>query len=306
MFDSTSVSVAFRLESSTALMPEVRKLVDSGTDWDRFAGFRLAARIATEDAAALLADAIDRGSKSERLMALGQTRVLFLEVRKTDTPAIVAESLSQLATDLGRQLAEEVDQDLTLYQIRALRTLAEAGSPRIAAAQRAALVAMCDAIGARLARQSGGTFRGDDEQQVEMFAYLESADAIRAIAAVSVGATQLDEASLKSMGGLCGDLLAFVSRNYADLPKDSSSRRHFERLTQRSVEVLRVLVGMHNERATSGAIDPGLIATPDAMTRQLVSDDLGQFRIGVLRIVGDGGVLTRAPFSLSSSRFKVQ
>ena len=304
MFDGSSISVAFRIESSEALMPEVRRLIASQRDWDRFAGYRLAAKVASEESAILFESAISTPSKADRLMALGQLRVLFLEVRKTDNPAVYPETLVQLSRTLGRSLTEETDADVTLYQVRALRTLAEAGSPRIAAAQRSALVEMCNAVAARVSRQQASNFRGADEAMIELLMYLEAADAVRGI--VAAGLTQVDEASMRSIGGLMGQTLALVSRTYQDVPRDGASRRHLERLTQRSVEVLRVLVGQHNERSPQHRIDESTIATPDGLTRRLTDGNMAEFRLAVLRIVGEGGVLTRQPFGHAASHFKVQ
>lgn len=300
MFDGPSVSTAFRLAAAQSLAGPIDEMIASDDEFLRFSGFRLAARTAADETTRLFEKPVAAGDKPSRLVALGQARVLFLEVDRGGL-AVQPATLDRLAGTIGRLLAEESDPHLALYEIRALRVLTSAQRPELSGTARNAMSQLARGVNVRLKSIPTRPFGASEENRIELLVHLEAMDAIRN-ALVSSAGGNFDPAYSADLGTYSGQVLATVMRLYERVPKEAEdAKRQFERLTERAGEVLQQLV-----LRTPGASDV-VKAMPSAkrLADLLRQNDLRNFKLEVLPLVGPDGSLIRL-YKLPGDAFRVE
>lgn len=300
MFDGASVSTAFRLAASQSLAGPLADMIASDDEFLRFSGFRLAARTAADDTARIFEKPIAAGDKPNRLVALGQVRVLFLEVDRGGL-AVQPATLDRLSGTIGRLLAEETDPHLALYEIRALRALTSAKRTELASSAKTAMSQLARGVNVRLKNIPTRPFGSSEENRIELLVHLEAMDGIRNMLVSSAGGN-FDPAFSADLGTYSGQVLATVMRLYERVPKEAEDvKRQFERLTERAGEVVSQLV-----LRTAGAADV-VKAVPSAkrLADLLRQGDLRNFKLEVLPLVGPDGSLMRL-YKLPAEAFRVE
>jgi hypothetical protein len=286
MFDAPSVSTAFRLAATDFLTPFLEDSISATNRWNRFAGYRLAARLASEDSARLFTEALNAGAdlkKPDMLMAMGQLRVLFLEV-DIGGLAISSSTLQKLAHLVGQSLAEIDDPDIALLQARALRALSQSVRPELNAARDAAAAALASAVAARL--ESGGAKPlGVGPRDVdELLVSLEAMDAIRGFLVSRSVTESMDPNVAADLARLSGQSLAFVTRTYEKTPPGAdAARRYLQRLAQRGIEMASMLIASHNADHPNDEVPTGGLPGPDQIGAWLASGDMQNYKLGVIQ-----------------------
>lgn len=286
MFDSPSVSTAFRLAATDILTPLLEESIAATNRWNRFAGYRLAARLASEDSARLFAETLNAGSdvkKPDMLMAMGQLRVMFLEA-DIGGLAISPPSLERLADLVGQRLTETQDPDIALLQARALRALSQSRRPELASTRDRAASALASAVAARLA--SGGTrpLGVGSKDFDELLVSLEAMDAIRGFLVARPMTDALEASVASALAQLSGQALAFVTRTWEQTPSEAdATRRSLERLAQRGVEMATILIATHNANHPSDEIPVRGLPGSGQVGSWLSSGNVQNFKLGVIQ-----------------------
>ena len=286
MFDAPSVSTAFRLAATDILTPYLEESIEASNRWNRFAGYRLAARLASEDSARLFTETLNAGGdvqKPDMLMAMGQLRVLFLE---TDIGglAISTSSLSNIAALVGQRLAETEDPDIALLQARALRALAQSQREELAPARDAAAAALGSAVAARLMSESARPFGTGPKDIDELLVSLEAMDAIRGFLVSRPVTEPMDSKVAADLARLSGQALAFVTRTYEKTPPGAdAARRYLQRLAQRGIEMATMLIAAHNADHPNDAIPTRGLPGSDQIGVWLSSGNMQNYKLGIIQ-----------------------
>ncbi len=287
MFDAASVSTAFRQASTSMLAPHIEESLSASSRWSRFAGYRLAAKLATEDSARWFTRAMDPNNtdaeKSDRLMALGQVRVMFLE-SDIGGLAVSQATLSRLATTIGQSLTETDDPDIALLQTRALRALAQGSRVELKEAHGAAAQALATAIAARHAAR-GNRAPGTSARDIDaLLVDLEAMEAVRSYLVMRNATEAMPTPVAKALGQLVGQTLAFVTRTYENTPANAdASRRYLQRMAQRCMEVNSILIVDYNSSNPGRPVDATGIPNPAGIAAALAGRDMQRVRLGVIR-----------------------
>lgn len=296
MFDRPSVSTAFRFAAGSALAEPIAQLIDSDEGFLRYAGFRLAARTATESSARIFERGVAASKKSDQFVALGQARVMFLEVDRGGL-AVQSGTLERLAGAIGRLLAEESDPHVALYQVRALRALAAVRRNEVSSAARRGLTELCIGTSERLKAVTSRSFGESEEDLSHLLVFLEATDAVRSSLATSAGGT-LNNDLAREMAHLAGQNLALVTRIYGRVPPAAANaKRYLERLAERSAESIAQIVALQQT--------PNAPSTrPTSLVQSLSGGNMNAFRIAVIELIGDNGLLYRM-FNFKPNTFKL-
>lgn len=296
MFDRPSVSTAFRFAAGSALSEPIAQLIESDEAFLRYAGYRLAARTATEASARVFERGVATSNKSDQFVALGQARVLFLEADRGGL-AMQAGTLERLAGAIGRLLAEETDPHVALYQVRALRTLSMVRRGELTSAGRRGLIELAIGTSERLKNIRARSFGESEQDLTHLLVFLEAVDAMRSSLATSVGGLNNDVA--RELAHLAGQNLALVTRVYGRVPPaGESAKRHLERLVERSTESLGQIV------ALTQTTNPPAMPNPAALVRSLSGGNMNAYRIEVIKLIGENGLLYRM-FNYKPDTFKL-
>lgn len=286
MFNVPSVSTAFRQTATSILAPHIDESLNATNRWDRFAGYRLAAKLATEDSARWFSHATDTSQgieKSDTLMALGQVRVMFLEV-DIGGLAVSQVTLNRLATAIGRGLAETEDSDIGLLQARALRALAQGMRLELGEAHSAAAQALASAIATRHQGRANRAPDASAKDTDELLVDLEAMDAIRAYLVTRDATKALPVPVAKALGQLAGQTLGFVTRTYEKVPANAdATRRYMQRLAQRSMEVTSMLVVDYNSTNTSKPVSSAGIPSATDVGAWLAGRNMQRYKVGVIQ-----------------------
>lgn len=296
MFDRPSVSTAFRFAAGSALADSIAQLIESDEGFLRYAGYRLAARTATESSARIFERGIATSKKADQFVALGQARVLFLEADRGGL-AVQSGTLERLAGAIGRLLAEETDPHVALYQVRALRGLSAVRRSELASAARRGLMELSIGTSERLKAVSSRSFGESEEDLTQLLVFLEATDAVRSSLATSAGGA-LNNDLAREMAQLAGQNLALVTRVYGRIPPAAgNAKRHLERLAERSAESIAQIVTLL-QTANAPAI------RPTTLVQSLSGGNMNAFRIAVIELIGDNGLLYRM-FNFKPNTFKL-
>ncbi|KAA0216817.1 MAG: hypothetical protein DYG94_05840 [Leptolyngbya sp. PLA3] len=285
MFDRPSVSTAFRFATGSALSDPIAQLIESEEGFLRYAGYRLAARTATEASARVFERGVATSNKSDQFIALGQVRVLFLEADRGGL-AMQSSTLERLAGTIGRLLAEETDPHVALYQVRALRALSAIRRAELSPAARRGLMELSRGVSERLQSIPARSFGQSDEDLTHLLVFMESMDAVRSSLATLAGPLNGDLAA--EMAHLAGQNLALVTRVYGRVPPTAeNARRHLERLVERSMESTKQIF------AAMQVPNPPPLPDPATLVRSLSGGNMNNFRIEVIKLIGENGLLYR-------------
>jgi len=288
MFDAPTVSTAFRQAAAESLAPLLDAGMTNAVRWNRFAALRIAAKLATEDSARIFADALDSGEasgESDLLMALGQLRVLFLEV-DVGGLAMSANSLERLSATIGQGLTEAESPDVALMQARALRALSQSQRTESAfgRVRGGAISALSSAVAARL-KGGGGPVGADARDNDELLVPLEALDAARGYLVIRNPATPLDGDVSKAMGQLAGQALAFVARTYERTPADAdTTRRYLQRIAQLAGDVATIVVEDHNLHRPNTPVATAGLPKSAGLAASLAGRKFQQFKLDVIQI----------------------
>lgn len=286
MFDAGSVSTAFRQAASEFLAPRLEQTISGPNRWNRFAAFRIAARLASEDSARIFEDALDPDAgvdDSDVLMALGQLRVMFLEVDPVGL-AVSENTLNRLISAVGARFMETDNEDIALLQARALRALAQ--GPGLPGVRDAAAANLATAVAARLVAAGNREIGGDPSELDALLAPLETLDGVRAYLVMRQGGARLNPAVANALAQLAGQSVAFVARNYEQTPpKAEDARRYLQRMAQRGVEIATILVGDHNARNPNNIVAPDGMPGANDIGVWLASGDMRSFRLAVVQVL---------------------
>ncbi len=288
LFDAPSVSTAFRLAATDILTPLLEESIAANNRWNRFAGYRLAARLASEDSARLFTETLNAGSdikKPDMLMAMGQLRVMFLEV-DIGGLAISPSSLSRLADLVGQRLTETEDPDIALLQARALRALSQSRRSELDTTRDQAAAALASAVAARLASSGTRPLGAGPKDIDELLVSLEAMDAIRGFLVARPMTDPLDAPVARGLAQLSGQALAFVTRTYEQTPPEAdATRRSLQLLAQRGVEMATILIATHNSNHPNDEIPVRGLPGSGEVGRWLTSGSGGmqKFKLGVIQ-----------------------
>lgn len=283
------VSVQFRVEYSKSLLEAIDPLVSDPRDQVAANALRLAGELATSNSLPLITRAFkDKRAPIRYAACFGAGRMF--DCIKTQAAAMAAADFELLFDELAAFMARESDPYLLDGCVLALKAGASVPGDRIKDydLRSRAVKTLADAAGAKAKELKGvaGEFR---DLPVLVRAVVTVRDAV--VAAGAQG-QRLSQAAGVSAGGLGGDLVALCARILKGPDASNVDRAVIESLASAaeatvtfSGQLLSVTVPRQN-------LGSDLKASRDA-----------DFLRKVPALVGEGGVLTKAPFNLPKDRF---
>lgn len=290
MFDAPAVSTAFRQAAAESLAPMLDAGMKNQVRWNRFAALRIAAKLATEDSARIFMDAIDANAapaESDLLMALGQVRVMFLEV-DVGGLAMSVNSLNRLSGRVGEGLAEAESPDVALMQARALRALSQSQRSEAAfdGVRGAAMSALSNAVAARLKGGGLNPVGADPRDNDALLVSLEALDAARGYLVLRNPSKPLEADTARALGQLSGQAFAFVTRTYEQTPANAdTSRRYLQRIAQLAGDVGTIVVEDHNLHHPSDQVATTGLPTAANLASSLAGRKFQQFKLDVIKYI---------------------
>lgn len=294
MFNAPSVSTSFRQAASESLAPLLEEAMGSTSRWDRFSALVLAAKLATEDSARIFTEALDpngAAADGDLLIALGQLRVMFLEV-DVGGLALSTSTLNRLVSLLERGLTETDDPSVAQFQARALRALSQSTrtDATFVGVRGTAIAALSNAIASRLNRGGLDPIGASPKDLDELLVALEALDGARGFLVVRSTSTPLAAEVAKALGQLSGQSLAFVTRTYERTPADAdTARRYLERMAQLGTDVATILFSDHDLHQPNNVVTPAGMLKADQLVAHLAANRLQQFKLEVIKIIGSLG-----------------
>ncbi|RMH12738.1 MAG: hypothetical protein D6695_05810 [Planctomycetota bacterium] len=296
MFEAPSVSTAFRMACSRILRSSLESMMASDRQDSRYAAYVIAAHLATDDAARMFETPIAGGDEATKVLALGQLRVLFIEV-DGEGLAVQTPTLERLAGSIGRLLAEESSPHVAQQQAKALGTLAAARKPELSRVARRAMIELAKACSIRLSEMPAMTFENGDEDRMELIAQLSAIDAARQWLVLSTGT--VDKEVGRDVAEMAGQMLALVSRTYGHVPAGAEDpQRYLQSLARQAMETIGLVLA---RSGIEGASAPG-VPSAAQIERALADNDMRNFRLMLIQTIDR----IEQVFGVSADRFRFE
>jgi hypothetical protein len=293
---SGQVSAAFRLAYSAAAAPKLAAAI-GGKDLNAINAVVVAGELATDGGIDLLSTALKSESASVRYQAVAGARRTF-ETLSASAEAISGPAAEKLVRDLAERISVDTDEFVVDGAVRALISGGSVAKPNFAAMRSLAVSQLCQMLAKR------AEFAGNKPLSSQMAqTALTAAGGLRDLIAAAGGAA-LPAPALKETAELMGHFLAHCSRTVRAqaLPKttEGSIRELYAQLSQLSETT--IIAGGRAISAQFQSPSRDLAAKLRADTAK--SD--GDFMNDIEQIAGGSGLLTRAPFEIAGSKFKLR
>lgn len=287
-----SVSVSFRIEYGKAARAPLARVVREGDAQARLLALHIAGQIATEPCARIAADTLDSADPIARYSAayaLGLTNTIIAQRE----PAITPQQALELNNRLGDRLDQEQDMWVLDRVIRSLGAASDIPQPRFDAVATSALDMLARGLGNRLDAPSNNNPHQDSPIELEIV--LRGANLIQS--AFQRG-QRLPEQTVRLAAGFGGDCLAHVART---VKADHLAVQHEPLLKQLAVigeNIAFFARGSHPDNP-----EPKPVRNLQIAPTLTQDNDVPGFLDALEQLIGQDGILTRAPFGFPPERF---
>lgn len=299
--EDTQVSGPFRIAYTRVLEPRLSQLVADKREVVAINSLYITGELATDGGLAILQKQISSPDAVVRYAAVRGIG-LTLEAAERTSPAVSADGVEkQVVPTLGQRLATEPDGRVADALARALVAAMNISNRDFATARVRAVEGLCAGLGARLQATRD---KGLDPVLLEsaLLAGAHLRDALNA----GAGLPRLPDDARVKVAGFAGDMLAAVSHAIkGPLSPIGSDDDGATKAAKAQARLLPAQIAALAESIVG-------LAASDAYRAQRLGDmlksatppDDARFLEGSAQIVGQGGVLTKAPFGLPADRFK--
>ena len=286
--NAENVSVAFRLELSSALAPGLRQLASSSTDEHTvFNACRIAASLATDAGVGILRTALTDQRPSVRYAgAYGLRRVM--RASAMGRAPLGGDQEDAILTALTAAMRTEADRGVFDGLVSAFEAIGADDRARTRA-----MAAMCDAASERARTLRPGPDMADAEGWAR--SYLRAIRGAQSTLIEQIRRTGVDQTFAKSSARLAGHALALAVQRSEAVPALRATERDALGELVRAAEVT-LLFADNAVRNQNQQDQPLAQAWPDPV----------RTRAEALKWIGPQGVLTRAPYAFEASSFLPQ
>lgn len=201
--ESPNVTRAFRGAYSASLLPVVQTLLASGDTVQVMAGFRIAGKLGTDEAAQILLDHLaepDEGTRFFVITCLGET----MNSLTTNSSSLSSESALDVISALAGVISNSDSATFADAAVRALTVATLITQPQMSSTRSRVIVALAESAGDRLHRLRAT----DPDAAEEMIAALRACGAVRD--AISVSQLSPTPAAATAAVRLGADCVGFV------------------------------------------------------------------------------------------------
>lgn len=291
--DSQGVTIAFRLEYSKLIAPDLGRLASDRDDHGAFNALRLAGKLGTTQGFEIVRAALGDERPAVRIGAARAAREALKWIAGAPQSPVQPARLGELVDRLASSLASE-SHPVTARSLVLALDAPRAGSPSSPSAELHALALekMADALSARIASVRAAGPGTDASPWTE--AVVAGVDALRRTFIDPQRAGVTSRAGLrKASAGLCGQAIALLraraSHGLGGSPDSASLRT-----VANASEAVLLLIESAERAQKLGS----------AFTSAVESGDASGFIGAADEWIGPSGRLGKPPFSLDVSRFK--
>ncbi|MBC7835153.1 MAG: hypothetical protein H7Y88_08630 [Phycisphaerales bacterium] len=286
-------SIAFRLEYARQLLPVVEPLIVNEGDLIAANALIIAGELGVPAASPIL----ERGLADKRPpvrygAAFGYKRLFERLIQ--GSPALTSKQATDALGTVVGAIPGEIDTKVIEGLLRALEAGAKVPAEQVKDLRSSSVSALATTMGARAAADAGGGERANNKLDLSRALLRASQIAHDALTRVHMDKNepQLPTQSLVDVGGLSGDILAYVRARLAAPDLASDERDRLTALTKSAESVYHFT----NEALGGPLRDPALGSLLDA-------GDTTGFSKAVVDLIGPSGPLTTAPFGYADDRF---
>lgn len=304
---TVDTSVAFRAAYSDVLVPELEAIVKGPAEVSAIIALQVAGDVATDRATSLLELGRASDKDAVRFAAVFGIGRVF-RAAYTAAPAITPDRCLELVERLRVGLTQEKNPQVADVYVRSLIGAAREGAAQPLQGVRAvAMEKLVSAVGERVQKLSS------KPEDLELFpAFIRAAEFARDAIASDVARRTLPEGVVRQAGGLGGDLVAFAFREiragsaFPSIAEGDDQEAQNAKLAKRRPCVDGVALGetlafLAKDWFRSGAVGQSLGLSQHVARGTRQSDEA--FLRLTPELVGDGRLLTTAPFGFAPTRF---
>lgn len=299
------VSVAFRLQYATLVLPIAEGMVRGADEAQTIAGLHMAGELATEGAARLAGERLGDDRQAVRFAAAAALN-RTLQALERSAPAMSPAQATAVVRLIAGRLANEKDAHVGDTLIRGLSSGTRlAQKPEFADTAANAFALLCDGASAMVRSAASPTPDAD-----RLAAFIRAGSVVRD-ALTGPAARSLPRDSVIKAAGLGGDLLAHAARIVAggslgNVPEGATPEASAPVLARRALVIQCAAVGETVVYFARSVVDPSAPQTrlSDLLKSGSVRDD-ASFGVEVKSLIGPEGALVKPPLSLPGDRFKI-